>query len=146
MTLLNKHRRCASTQKYNEYKATITSNIKQLKSSGTTLGLKQEIFTAMYMGNLEQHAKHHRDPSKTLTSSLVISAQQPLPKDQNMKLQKNVDFQHLDDSIFTLPQTDDELDVSYNAPSASEITDILENDYMISSQDSQSLQESLTSL
>ena len=146
MTLLNKHRRCASTQKYNEYKATITSNIKQLKSSGTTLGLKQEIFTAMYMGNLEQHAKHHRDPSKTLTSSLVISAQQPLPKDQNMKLQKNVDFQHLDDSIFTLPQIDDELDVSYNAPSASEITDILENDYMISSQDSQSSQESLTSL
>ena len=37
MTLLNKHRRCVSTQKYNEYKATITSNIMQLKSSGTSL-------------------------------------------------------------------------------------------------------------
>ena len=45
-----------------------------------------------------------------------------------MKLQKNVDFQHLDDSIFTLPQTDDELDVSGNGPSASEITDILGDD------------------
>ena len=127
MTLLNKHR-CASAQKCNEYKATIANNIKQLKLNDTILGLKQEIFTAMHMDNLEQYAKHHRHPSKALTSSLVIVAQQRLPKDQNMKLQKNVDFQHLDDSIFTLPQTDDELDVSCNGPSASEITDILEDD------------------
>ena len=62
-----------------------------------------------------------------------------------MKLQKNVDFPHLDDSIFTLPQTDDEVDVLSNAPSASEITDILEDSYMTSSQDSQSLQESVPS-
>ena len=62
-----------------------------------------------------------------------------------MKLQKNVDFPHLDDSIFTLPQTDDEVDVLSNAPSASEITDILEDNYMTSSQDSQSLQESVPS-
>ena len=63
-----------------------------------------------------------------------------------MKLQKNVDFQHLDDSIFTLPQTDDKLDVSSNAPSATETTDILEDDYMTSSEDSQSLQEPVPSL
>ena len=62
-----------------------------------------------------------------------------------MKLQKNVDFQHLDGSIFTLPQTDDKLDVSCNAPSASEITEILEDDYLTSSQDSQSSQESVPS-
>ena len=88
MTLLNKHRRCASAQKYNEYKATIANNIKQLKLSSTILGLKQEIFTTMHMDNLEQYAKHHRNPSKALPSSLVIGAQQPLRKDQNMKLQK----------------------------------------------------------
>ena len=103
MTLLNKHRRCASEKKYNEYKATIPNNINQLKSSGTILELKQEIFTAMGMDNLEQYAKHHRDPFKVLASSLVTGAQEPLPKDQNIKLQKIVDFQHLDDSIFTLP-------------------------------------------
>ena len=62
-----------------------------------------------------------------------------------MKLQKNVDFPHLDDSIFALPQTDDEEDVLSNAPSASDITDILEDNYMTSSQDSQSLQESVLS-
>ena len=62
-----------------------------------------------------------------------------------MKLQKNVDFQHLDVSIIMLPQTDDELDVSCNAPSASEITDILEDDYMTSSHDSQSSQKSVSS-
>ena len=62
-----------------------------------------------------------------------------------MKLEKNVDFQHLDGSIFTLPQTDDKLDVSCNAPSASEITEILEGDYLTSSQDSQSSQESVPS-
>ena len=62
-----------------------------------------------------------------------------------MKLQKNFDFPHLDDSIFTLPQTDDEVDVLSNAPSASEITDILEDNYMASSQDSKSLQESVPS-
>ena len=62
-----------------------------------------------------------------------------------MKLQKNVDFPHLDGSIFTLPQTDDEVDVLSNAPSASDITDILEDNYMTSSQDSQSLQESVLS-
>ena len=145
MTLLNRHRRCASAQKYNEYKAMAANNIKRLKSSGTNLGLKQEIFTAMHMDNLEQYAKHHRDPFKTFTSSLLIGAQQPLPKDQNIKLQKNVDLQHLDDSIFTLPQTDDELVVSCNAPNASEITNILEDDYMASSQDSQSSQESVPS-
>ena len=62
-----------------------------------------------------------------------------------MKLQKNVDFPHLDDSIFALPQTDDEVDVLSNAPSASDITDILEDNYMTSSKDSQSLQESVLS-
>ena len=86
MTLLNKYRRCASEKKYSEYKATIPNNINQLKSSGTILGLKQEIFTAMGMDNLEQYAKHHRDPFKVLASSLVIGAQEPLPKDQNIKL------------------------------------------------------------
>ena len=40
MTLLNKHRSCASEQKYNEYKALNANNIKQLQSSGTILGLK----------------------------------------------------------------------------------------------------------
>ena len=145
MTLLNKHRKFVSAQKYNEYKATIANNIKQLKSSGTILGLKQEIFTVMHMDNLEQYAKHHCNPSKALTSSLVIGVQQPLPKDQNMKVQKNVDFQLLDARIFTLPQTVDELGVSCNAPSASEITDILEDDYMTSSQDSQSSQDSVPS-
>ena len=59
MTLLNKHRRCASEKKYSEYKATIPNNINQLKSSGTILGLKQEIFTAMHMDNFDQYAKHH---------------------------------------------------------------------------------------
>ena len=88
IALLNKHRMCASAQKYNEYRPTIANNIKQLKSRGTIFGLKQEIFTAMYMDNLEQYAKHHRDTSKALTSSFVIGAQQPLPKDQSMKLQK----------------------------------------------------------
>ena len=58
-----------------------------------------------------------------------------------MKLQINVDFPHLDGSIFTLPQTDDEVDVLSNAPS----TDTLEDNYMTSSQDSQSLQESVPS-
>ena len=66
MTLLNKHRSCASEQKYNEYKAMNANNIKQLQSSGTILGLKQEIFTAMHMDNLEQYVKHHHDPSKAL--------------------------------------------------------------------------------
>ena len=101
------------------------------------LGWKQEIFTAMHMDNLEQYAKHHHDPSKALMWSLAIGAQQPLPKDQNMKLQKNVDFQHLGDSILTLPKTDDKLDVSCDAPSTSEITDILGDNYKTSSQDSQ---------
>ena len=54
-----------------------------------------------------------------------------------MKLQKNVDFQHLGDSILTLPKTDDKLDVSCDAPSTSEITDILGDNYKTSSQDSQ---------
>ena len=75
MTLLNKHRRCASAQRYNKYKATAANNIKQLESSGTILGLKQEIFTAMHMDNLGQSAKHHRDSSETFTSSLLIGAQ-----------------------------------------------------------------------
>ena len=54
-----------------------------------------------------------------------------------MKLQKNVDFQHLDDSILTLPKIDDDLDVSCDAPSASEIIDILGDNYKTYSQDSQ---------
>ena len=73
MTLLNKHR-CASAQKCNEYKATIVNNIKQLKFSDAILGLKQEIFTAMHMDNLEQYAKHHRHPSKALTCNRYPTA------------------------------------------------------------------------
>ena len=112
MNLVNQHRRCASSINFDEDRSKVSTNIKRLKSKGTILGLKPKIFTAIQMDNLEQYAKHHRNPSKALTSCLVIRAQQPKPHDSTMALVNSTDLhQSFDDSI--LP----ELDMSVNAPS-----------------------------
>ena len=86
MNLMNQHRRCASSIKFDEYRSTVSTNINRLKSKGTILGLKPKILTAIYMDNLEQYVKDHQNPSKALTSSLVIGAQQPKPHDSTMVL------------------------------------------------------------
>ena len=86
--------------------------MKRFKGKETIFGLKPEIFTATHMDNLEQFAKHHQNPSKPLTSSLVIGTQQPKPYDSTMALVNSTNLhQSFDESI--LP----ELDMSVNAPS-----------------------------
>lgn len=75
MNLVNQHRPCKSSKIFDEYRSTVSTNIKHLKSKGTILGLKPKIFTEIHMGTLEQYAKHHQIVSKALTSSLVIGAQ-----------------------------------------------------------------------
>ena len=63
------------------------------------------------MDNLEQNAKHYRNPSKGLRSSPVIRGQQPKPHDSTMAFVISTDLhQSFDDSI--LP----ELVMSVNAP------------------------------
>ena len=60
--------------------------------------MKPKIFRAIHRDNL--NAKHHRDPLKALTSSLVIRAQQPKPHDSTMVLLNSTDLhQSFDDSI-----------------------------------------------
>ena len=57
------------------------------------IGLNSNKFTVLHLDNLEQYAKHARDPSKALTSTLIIGAQQPLPNDPSMKLKESIDRQ-----------------------------------------------------
>ena len=119
MNLMNQHRRCTSSIKFDEYRPTVSKDIKWLKSKGVILGLKPNIFTTIHMDNLEQYAKHHRNPSKTLKSSLMIGAQKSKPHDSTMALVNSTNLhQSFDDSIFS------KLDMLVNAPSEA----ILNND------------------
>ena len=105
MNLVNQHRPCKSSKIFDEYRSTVSTNIKRLKSKGTILGSKPKIFTAIHMDNLKQYAKHHRNSSKALASNLVIEAQQPKLHDSSMVLVNSTNlYQSFDDNI--LPKLD----------------------------------------
>ena len=83
---------------------TIAARIKYLKSIGVVQGLKDNVYTAIHMDNLEQYSKHARNPSEALTSTLTVGAQQPMPNHPDMQLVEGVDLLQLneEDGIKTL--------------------------------------------
>ena len=100
---MDQHRQGTSSKKFDKYKSIVSTNIKRLKSKGKILGLKPKIFTAIHMDNLEQYGNHQRSPSKALTSSPVIGAQQPKLHDSTMAPTNSTNLhQSFDDSIFPI--------------------------------------------
>ena len=114
MKLLNLHRKCASPNAYKTYKATMASRVKQCKSEGILLGLDEKLFTVVHLDNLEKYSKHSRDPSKALTSTLVVGAQQPQSKNRLMVLKENIDL-HV--GVYRNDLSDENVNISFNVPS-----------------------------